>query len=274
MSDRVCIRGCTQRDVHYATCADYSVAALIEQAHAEDIGAEYVRKCRGCAPRECRDGSLICDKCFGRMKGLLHDAPDLLGRLRAIADPAKSGWNWDQVVISSGASTTAPPPIGDDLADAIIAIEQALTGWLTWGGDLAWISNNLDAVTWMSARVLEVHRPDEHGVREGWSVLDAVKRWGVERRENGAYVHPDVDEPEERAEITEPVREWYDPMLTVKQAAERHKLTQRAVQKWVKDGHLEVLARSRGPRGSILSFVSSRAIDALVKSKRKSAADA
>ncbi|MDR7113900.1 hypothetical protein J2X03_003802 [Microbacterium trichothecenolyticum] len=248
MSDRVCIRGCAKPDVHYATC----------NRRRPEYQGDF--PCTGCAPRECRDGSLICDKCFGRMKGLLHDAPDLLGRLRAIADPAKSGWNWDQVVISSGASTTAPPPIGDDLADAIIAIEQALTGWLAWNGDLEWISNNLDAVTWMSARVLEVHRPDEHGVREGWSVLDAVKRWGIERRENGALVYP-VDE-EDRAEIVEPVTEWFDRLITVKEAAERHKVSQQAVRKWVADGHLVAQTKTRGPRGSVMWWFYTSLVDA------------
>lgn len=216
MSGRACIRRCR---VHLAACPDF--------------GKRRYSECVDCPPRECRDRSYLCDGCFGRMKGLLHDAPDMLGRLRAIADPAKSGWNWDQVVISSGASTTAPPPIGDDLADAIIAIEQALTGWLAWNGDLAWISNNLDAVTWMSARVLDVHRPDEHGVREGWSVLDAVKRWGVERRDPNQAEWEDDDD---RVEIVTPVHEDDENPIISRAEAEGIAGSARTLQRWIKDG--------------------------------------
>jgi hypothetical protein len=231
------------------------------QAKAAGVpGIAYEPNCHGCAPRECRDGSLICDRCFGRMKSLLHDAPDLLGRLRAMADPASSSWNWDKPEPVASSSTVAPAPIPDDLADAIIAVEGALEGWLAWNGDLQWISNNLAAVTWLSARVLDAHPPVE-GIRESWSVLDAVRRWGIERRANGAFVYP-VDE-EERAEIVEPVSEWFDPLITVKQAAERHKVTQQAVRKWIADGHLVPATKTRGPRGSVMWWVYTTAVDAV-----------
>lgn len=246
MTDRVCIRGCR---VHLAACPNF--------------GTRRFSDCEECPPQECQHRGYLCNRCFGRMKGLLHDAPDLLGRLRALADPAKSTWNWDRgPVVASSGSTDAPPPIGDDLADAIIAVEAALEGWLAWNADLDWISNNRDAVLWMSAHVLDAH-PVVDGIRESWSVLDAVRQWGIERRDNGAFVYP-VDE-EERAEIVEPVAEWFDPLITVKQAAERHKVTQQAVRKWIADGHLVPATKTRGPRGSVMWWVYTTAVDAVAK---------
>jgi hypothetical protein len=100
MTDRTCIRGCVKRDIHFATC--------------EHSGPTYTGAfpCRGCAPRECREGSYWCDKCFGRARGLLRDVRDLYGRLTAIADPAKAN-PLDQVRVASTA-TEPPGPVSAD----------------------------------------------------------------------------------------------------------------------------------------------------------------
>ena len=247
-SDRVCIRGCTEKGPtgHYADCEDFGKP--VEEA-----------ECRGCAPRECRDGSLICDRCFGRMRGLLDEAPDLLGRLWSLADPMKA-----QVlnpVRVSSSSTEPPAPVGADLLDAITVVSEVVEAWMSWRQDLAGISNDLVAVEWFGPRVLDRH-PEEDGIRAAWSVQDAKSKWGIERRDRDSFVYPtDEDEEEESA----PVREWYDPLLTVAQAAERHKLTQRAVQKWVTKGLIEPVARSRGPRGSVLTYFYASAVDAAAK---------
>lgn len=198
MSDRVCLRGCTVRGAHYATCPDYG-------ATSEDV------TCRGCAPRECRDGSLICDRCFGRMRGLLNDAPDLLGRLRAIGDPSKAAV-FDAV--RSGASSPEPvAPVGADLLDAIRVVELVID--VMAGRDLAAVSNDHRTVSWLSAVVLDRHAPVD-GVRSGWSVQDAVDRWGVERVDrNPAPV------PEDDGDVTTyPIPEWGDPLLNREQAEE------------------------------------------------------
>lgn len=217
MSDRVCVRGCVQKDVHYATCA-YS-------------GPDYegAFPCRGCAPRGCRDGSLICDKCFGRARALLSDASDLLARLRSIGDPSKATPT-DQVRVRGG-STELPAPIGADLLDAICTVELAASAWASWGQDLRPASNDLYTVEWLGDMVLHRH-PDVDGIRLGWSVQDAVDRWGVERRDKNPLP---VDEDLERDVVVTPVPEWPRPLMTRDEAVD-FAGSVRTLQRWVKDG--------------------------------------
>ena len=85
MSERVCVRGCTQRGVHYAACEEQ---AKVEAAAA--VGIVHVSKCQGCAERPARDHALICDGCFYRLRSLIRDSGDLMGRLRSLADPRKA----------------------------------------------------------------------------------------------------------------------------------------------------------------------------------------
>lgn len=226
MSDRVCVRGCTQRDVHYATCERSGPGW-------EDLP----NRCRGCAPRECRDGSLICDRCFGRMRGLLGDARDLLARLRSIGDPTKAT-AYDDVKVGRAPSAAAPSaPIGDDLLDAIRAVETAVP----WASeDLTPLSNDLDAITWLGALLLDRHAPLEDGTRTAWSVQDAVDRWGVERKPKPGEVFEDDDE---RAELTEPVPEWGDPIVG-RADAERIAGSPRTLSRWVKNGDVASVGRT------------------------------
>lgn len=256
MSDRVCVRGCVRKDVHYASCKFNGPGWENGERGA----------CLGCAPRECRDGSLICDQCFGRARALLSDAPDLLGRLRSLGDPSKSGWNWDRGEVIRTTSPHPPAPIGDDLIDAIHAVETAVR---FFGSDIAGVSNNAEAMGWLGPLVLDRHAPDHDGVREGWSVRDAVDRWGVERRDDHRHVFPGrlPNAPEgsyarfDDEEDPVAVPELHDPFLDVKQAAARAGVTVRAVQKWAKDGHLVPVARLRTGDGNVHTYFRTSDID-------------
>jgi len=225
MSDRVCIRGCAQRDVHFASC--------------EHNGPNYdgVFPCRGCAPRECRDGSLICDRCFGRMRSILADAPDLLGRLRSIGDPTKAT-AYDDVKVGRAPFAAAPSaPIGDDLLDAIRVVEVAVSWAFT---DLTAASNNASTITYLGELLLDRHAPLPDGTRTGWSVQDAVDRWGVERKPKPGEVFEDDDE---RLELTEPVPEWQDPLIG-REIAEQIAGSARTLRRWVKAEHLAPVGRT------------------------------
>lgn len=214
MSERTCIRGCTQRDVHYATC--------------EHSGPVYegAFPCRGCAPRECREGSLICDRCFGRMRALLGDARDLLGRLRAIADPSKAT-PLDQVRVASS-SVEPAAPVGADLLDAIHAVESAVE----WAYvDLAEHTNDRDTMRWLGAILLDRHRPVD-GIREAWSVQDAVDQWGVERVDRNPV---EWDDDDERVEIVEALPEWQNPIVG-RDIAEGLAGSANTLNRWVRNG--------------------------------------
>ncbi len=264
MSDRFCIRGCTRQ--HWATCENTNPVELLRKAQAEEAGEKYRAPCRGCAPSVCREGSLICDACFGRARHLLSDAFDILAQIRSQGDPLKSGWNWDRVVIA-GSSPEPPAPIGEDVIDATVAVRTAIA---YFQAGLSELSNDLVAMEWLGPLVLDRHPADEEGVRERWSIQDAADRWGAERKSAHAFVYPDDEEPE-AVPVSSPVREWYDPLLTIKQAAARREVSQRTVQRWVAKGLLVSVAKHRDARGAVvLYFPASKvdAVDASLKEKR------
>ncbi len=248
MSDRYCIRGCVRRDEHYAACARY--------------GGDYTGAfpCTGCAPAECRDGSLICDRCFGRMRALLADGPDLIGRVRSLADPMKATPT-DKAPGGRSSASEPPAPIDADLVDAL-AVLNRLEPW--WYVTLSDYSNDREVMTWLGEVVLDRH-PEVEGLRDGWSVADAMAKWGAERRTD-VFVYPD-DEGDDEPEAA-PVREWYDPLLTLQQAAKRAKVTQRQVQRWVQKDVVTVVAQHRGPRGSVMKYVYASAVDVAAEAMR------
>lgn len=232
MGDRMCIRGCVQRDVHYATCSCNGPG----WENRED-------RCRGCAPRECRDGSYLCDPCFGRMRRHLDDTPDLLGRLASIADPAKAVPT-DAFRSGGGGPVEAAAPIGADLIDAITAIRATYSTYLSWGSDLTAMSNDVEAVSWMCSMVLDRH-PMVDGVREAWSVQDAVDRWGVERRDPTTWTEPGEDGEEPVA----PVREWGDGLVSREQAAKYADREIRTIRRWETQGLIHRITTITGERG-------------------------
>lgn len=225
-----------RRPLHYAGCGDY--------------GVDGPGDCAGCVPVECRDGSLICDRCFGKARALLNDAPDLLARLRSIGDAAKSKWNWEDGPIVRTTSVHAPAPVAEDLLDATHAVEQAI--WFYSAG-IDTLANNVAAVTQLGPLVLDLHPPDEDGVRATWSILDALKRYGLERRDTHRHVFPGnlpnaplgsyakFDEEEQPT----PVTEYFERPISVKQAAELAGVGVREVQKWVTAGMFERRLRWR-----------------------------
>lgn len=272
--DGVCVLGCQLRDVHFATCPDYG----------KDPGEA---ACRGCAPSPAHPGSVICSRCFGRMRGMLRDAPDLVGRIRSLSDPTKA-MQIAPVKVSSRA-VEAVAPVGPDLLDAADSILANLRDWALHvrTGALPFHSrlSGMDAVTAYRlaaeyshllmthleqltsdpARVIDlaeaiiVVHPEVEGERPAWSIADAAQRWGVERRDR--HVHPDVDAEPDREISAQPVREWYDPTLSVKDAAARVGVKPGTVRKWVAMGDLPVAMRARGPRGSIMLMLHASQVD-------------
>lgn len=231
MADRVCIRGCTQRGVHYASCAWNG----IEDGVAPSVASlpNVPPRCWGCAPRECRDGSLICGRCFGRMRALLADGPDLLGRVRSLADPMKATPT-DKAPGGRSSTVEAPAPVDADLLDAITALEQ-LDGW--WHVTLSDYSNDLAVITWLGEVVLDVH-PELAGERSAWSVADAMAKWGVERRTKGEPAWTDAEDSEK---VLGGIPEWGDQLLN---RAESEKVagTPRTLQRWLKDDRISPAA--------------------------------
>jgi hypothetical protein len=240
MTERACIRGCIRPGIHYATC--------------EHSGPNYTGQfpCRGCAPRECRDGSLICDTCFGRMRALLADVRDLTGRLTALADPLKAT-PLDRIRVAATA-TEPPGPVQADLIDALGAV-RAAEEWAYV--DLTKHTNDRETVIYLIELILQRH-PARDGVRPAWSVQDTVDQWGVERRTENTFTYP---EDNHDTLDPEPVREWYDPILTVRQAAARANVTQRTVQRWIAAETLPITAKVRTGDGSIITYVTASILD-------------
>lgn len=248
-----CVRGCAQQ--HWAVCENLAPEELNKRDAAEDAGERYTPPCRGCAPSVCRAGSLVCDQCFGRARHILHDAPELLQRLRSMVDGGRSRWNWDRVVVSSslvGAAAT----VGDDIIDAAHAIETALT---YYRAGLASLTDDPEAMRWIGPLVLDDHPPVD-GIRARWSIRDAMSRWGIESRDRSA--HPDARPNAPRGayaryddeEHVRPVREWYDPLITLEQAAERRQASQRTMRRCAQNGALKPVAHGHGAAWAVRYF--------------------
>lgn len=263
-SESHCLRGCARQ--HWAVCENLSADELARKAQAEDIGTSYTPPCKGCAPSVCRDRSLICDQCWGRASRLLSDAPELLTRLRTMTDGGQSRWNWDRVITTR--AQPGPQATGrDDITDAIHAIEET-TRYFSAG--LEQLQNDHTAMEWLGPLVLDDHLENADGVREQWSVRDAMRRWGLESRHR--FVHPGAGAlPNAPAgsyalydddDVLGPVREWFDPLLTAQQAAERAGVTEAALRKWVDRGRLSPAATSRGPKGAVSSYYHASSVDA------------
>lgn len=259
-SDRFCVRGCARQ--HWAVCENLSPAELAKRDAAEDAGEGYVPPCAGCAPSVCRVGSLICDQRFGRARGLLRDAPELLQRIRSMTDDERSRWNWDRVVVTSSHSATAAT-VSDDITDAIHAIETALR---YFRAGLPALTGDGEAMDWLGPLVLDEH-PAVDGIRERWSIRDAMSRWGLENRHR--FIHPDArpNAPHgayaryDEEETLAPVREWFDPLVTVEQAAQRRGVSNRTVQNWVRKGYITPVATAK-TRYKTLTYFHASAVDA------------
>lgn len=237
MSDRVCVRGCTVRDVHFATCRDYGLREAAERAVAAGVpGVAYVPTCKGCAPRECRDGSLICDTCFGKARWLTDHAAELLVRIETKVDPRSARAGGENMRTRP---VHAPEVVDSDSLDAMTAVRAAI------GVDVQGMANDMEAVEWLGWAVLDRHPVHEDGTRDAWSVQDAMDRWGLEDKTPHRFVFPDDGDGEEPAVA---VREWFDPLLTVLEAAQLRGVNERTARKWVTKGLVGRVAKAKEGR--------------------------
>lgn len=221
MTERFCIRGCKQRGVHYASCPDYGMA----EAHARMVALNIATKpleldCSGCAESPARDHALICNRCYGRLRGLIDDAPDLIGRLRSLADPRKA--TPTDKAPGGGGSSESLAPVDAELLDAL---NDVVTTWGSWQTFV--YPQNLEQA--IDSLVNDLHHVEDlgtgfmdrtelvDGIRGFWSVADARAKWGAERRTKGpSWSADDVNVLEVESS---PVAEQ-DPMLTRIQAEE------------------------------------------------------
>lgn len=251
-----CVRGCLRPEVHLADCP------------ASANPAEPCPIPRRCAGAVVVEGFVVCETCRKRIRGLLRIAPDLLGRLRALAGHGKA------VVYSPvktfGSASTAPDQVDAEVADALIEISTNLRDWSRWinmrtldGVDR--ILADDEQTLRLAAAVLDTHTPDEDGGRH-WSIADAAAKWDVERRDRHAFVYTATKE--DAVIERQPVTEWYDPLLTIRQAAKRAERSQRSIEMWIEKGDLEVAMRVRLPDGTVLKSVYASAVDAVAARKR------
>lgn len=103
MDERPCLRGCTFRDT------GNPVPAL--------------------------HGALLCGRCVRRLRNTLNEAPDLCAHLRAMVDPMRSGWNFDQESTGGRPASSSRPPMSDDLVDAADEVLGILTHFAELFGD-------------------------------------------------------------------------------------------------------------------------------------------
>lgn len=287
MGDRVCIRGCMQRQ-HFADCPDYG----------KEDGA-----CRGCVPAEAREGSLICDRCFGRTRRMITDAPDLLGRIRSLGDPTKAR-AYDQVGSGAARNVEAPAPIPADLIDAGDAIAGTLRAWASMLEHRGWdsrglpagadaadayeeaqgnasvildelpkLANDQDMIIALTAAALDLH-PAVDGIRERWSIADAMYRWNVERPTE-AFV--EVHEDDEEITVGG-VTEWgaEHEIWDRRQAAREVGVSEESLRRWVREKDLHPVATTRGPLGKVTWFRAAavRAAAAAVAARKGKKAEA
>lgn len=213
MSDRYCIRGCTLRGEHYAAC---------------DSGV-----CTGCAPREAREGVLICAGCYGRSRRLLADLDDMMGRLDSLADPMKATPT-DKQPGGRSSSTEPPAPIDADLLDAIRDVSRTMVAWGTFTGrrtiDEAFddIANDVEDMTRFAEGWLNRTPLDDDGIRGFWTVADAMAKWGPERRTKNDSEWVDDVSGEEVAAIPE----WGDQLLN-RDEADREAGSASTLRRWL-----------------------------------------
>lgn len=260
MSDRVCLRGCTQEGVHYATCAWFG----IDDPSTLLVSCPWPA-CSGCAPVEARDKAMICDRCYKRMRRHLDNAPDLIGRLRSLSDPT-SAKVYDNPRFG-GVAIEAPAPVAADLIDAAEDVMRTLRTWAVYvdsrsgviggmpagAGPIAAydyardcastilsgfdrIANNARDVMLLAEVVLVAHPADEHGERGSWSIVDAVSRYRLERPDAAEWL---VAHDDDRELLSTGIAEWRtDRLIPRRDAARRAGVAESTFRRWVADGLL------------------------------------
>lgn len=255
-SDAGCVRGCVDPGEHFAACPSYGVE-----------GGE----CSGCVPAPTHRGTVVCADCYRRVRGILRNTPDLIGRLRSLASQGKAV-AYSPVKVPA-ASATAPDQIGAELLDAILAIEGNLRAWSLHFDPrslrgLDEVLTDPDQVPALWDAIVDLHVEDEDGGQH-WSVADAMARWGVERRDRDRHVYPvDAAGGDDRVIARLPVREWYDELLVSKDAARRARVSESQLRRWVQAGVLEPAARLRDGRGVVTRWFHASAVDAAAEVMR------
>ncbi|CAN7240776.1 hypothetical protein LJR045_000969 [Microbacterium sp. LjRoot45] len=257
-SERPCIRGCLAEGKHYAECPSY--------------GTEN-GDCTGCAPAKTHNDTLVCETCYRRVRGILRNAPDLLGRLRSLTRQGKAvAYSPTKV---PGHAAIAPEQIDAELLDALTEIEANLAEWYRFidPRTLAGIDDVLSVPEWIDSlweATLDMHLVDAHGDRHAWSLADAAARWGIERRDRHVYSVAASAEGTVvgRIPIPEP---WFDPLIPARDAAKRAEISDRQLRTWVKSDVLVPRAKLREPDGSVVSYFYASQVDAaaeLMRSRR------
>ncbi|MCC4906950.1 hypothetical protein [Microbacterium sp. cx-59] len=253
--------------MHFATCEDYG----------KEGGT-----CPGCAPELARDGALICDRCFRRIRRHLDNAPDLVGRLRSLSDPMAAAV-YDRVRVSGGGSE-APAPTPPDLIDASDDVMRTLRTWAVYVdprsgiiggmpagagalgaydyarrcanvilGDFERLANRRDDILQLAEAVLDRHPSDAEGIRSFWSIVDAVSRYRLERPDAAIVI--DAREDEDGEEMTSSVPEWRDRLITRSEAErERYAASGATLRRWVAKELIAPRAVTYGPMGKVTWF--------------------
>jgi len=259
------VRGCTVRDVHFAACPWLGVEDGSDRA--KHMLADGVPTCSGCAPAAARPGALICERCYGRARGLLMNAPDLVGRMRSLADPRKAAV-YDRIRVASSSGESAAAPVPAELLDAARDVQGTMAAWSAFFGDptgraktdaiaafedahraslavlaeLDRVANDRDLVDDLSAGVLDRHTADAEGVVAFWTVADAMAKFGPERRERKPR-DPAIAADEFDGELyAEPTPEWGDPLLG-RDDAETLAGSSRTLRRWEKAGEIAPTGR-------------------------------
>ncbi|MFD6699707.1 MULTISPECIES: hypothetical protein [unclassified Microbacterium] len=231
MSERFCIRGCKQRGVHYASCPDYGLADAYDRMLEAGVKVLVYRpECPGCAESPARDHALICDRCYGRLRGLIGDLPDLIGRLRSLADPTKA--TPTDKTPGGGSSSEPIAPVDAELLDALNDIVTTRGAWAAFCFPNT-LEQSLDDLVNHHQHVedLGIGFMDRtelvDGIRAFWSVADARAKWGAERRTKTV---PWVDDDDAEV-VLGTVPEQGDAMYT-RQQAEDFVGSARTLQRW------------------------------------------
>ncbi|QAB18778.1 hypothetical protein Leucomu_13435 [Leucobacter muris] len=73
-----------------------------------------------------RDGAMVCDRCFGRLRSRIELIPDLVAMLRSLADPRKAAV-YDRPMVSGAAPEGIPAPVPADIIDAQVDLLHTIS---------------------------------------------------------------------------------------------------------------------------------------------------
>lgn len=144
---------------------------------------------------------LLCDRCYGRLRRRLEQAPDVVAHLRSIADPLKAAV-YDRVIVQGSAPAGSPAPVASDVLDAVADIMHTIhADDLTAGtaSDAAYVralgavgylldnydelANNAEGVLEWWRLVMSMELPERP---EFWTITRALARWPLEERRRWA----------------------------------------------------------------------------------------